>query len=395
MGGWNLHADRVNFGDQTAYGLSAVTGSYGTVETIGTGKGSYEGYSINGHFVMMSNNNTTFGIYDDTANFWLALWQSTTFALRHNNNEAILTSTEDGAVYLYHNNVQRLATTSTGVSVDVLAVVNEIQLSGGSAGDPSLDWGGDTGFYEASNILSVSTASTRRAYWRAPTANGQTGTRNLGAFIVEGGSLGTTAGNIGRMASFGHSTGNWVNLEFQSIRNTGGSGHSNMALGIRRVTDSTSQSSLWFGSSYVGVNTSEPSKTLHVYGTVAARPGTTISQDAQWNSLGSSNYELTRNSSALKYKSEVSDASYLADVVLAPKRYLYHPEDGEGNRVGEPIWDYGFIADEIAAQGEHGKILGAFFEGEIDNYKTRGIMAVIAAKVNRLENKVQQLEEAA
>jgi hypothetical protein len=47
------------------------TGSYGTVETSGAGKGGWEGYSINGWVVFMANSSTgNFGIYNDQDNEW-------------------------------------------------------------------------------------------------------------------------------------------------------------------------------------------------------------------------------------------------------------------------------------------------------------------------------------
>ena len=54
-------------------GLKAVTGTYGSVQTTGTGAGNYEGYSINGHFVFMSNSTEACGIYNDVDNRWMFL----------------------------------------------------------------------------------------------------------------------------------------------------------------------------------------------------------------------------------------------------------------------------------------------------------------------------------
>lgn len=56
-----------------------IGGSYGTTQTAGTGKGSYEGYNINGHFAMMSNSSTTFGLYNDANNQWLILYSTNTY----------------------------------------------------------------------------------------------------------------------------------------------------------------------------------------------------------------------------------------------------------------------------------------------------------------------------
>jgi hypothetical protein len=61
-------------------GLKAVTGSYGSVQTTGTGVGNYEGYSINGHFVFMSNSTEACGIYNDVDNQWFCLFDSDTYS---------------------------------------------------------------------------------------------------------------------------------------------------------------------------------------------------------------------------------------------------------------------------------------------------------------------------
>jgi len=91
-----LRLAQVYFGDQNTYGLGGVTGSYGSVQTSGTGKGSYEGYSINGQWVLMSNGAGSCGIYNDTNNEWATTW------------------TQNGATNLYYNNSNKFQTTNDG-----------------------------------------------------------------------------------------------------------------------------------------------------------------------------------------------------------------------------------------------------------------------------------------
>ena len=57
-----------------AIGSGGVSGNYGTVQTLSDGgKGGYEGYSINGRYVFMSDDNNTAGIYNDVDNRWILL----------------------------------------------------------------------------------------------------------------------------------------------------------------------------------------------------------------------------------------------------------------------------------------------------------------------------------
>ena len=99
------------------FGLGAVSGSYGSVETKGTGAGSYEGYNINGQWVFMSNGAGSCGIYNDTNNEWMTQWiQNSSTDLYYNGSNKFQT-TNDGAHvsgalyadhmyiddYIYHN----------------------------------------------------------------------------------------------------------------------------------------------------------------------------------------------------------------------------------------------------------------------------------------------------
>jgi len=55
-------------------GIGGVTGQFGNVETVGSGVGNYEGYSISGRAVFMHDGGTATGIYNDVDNQWLVLW---------------------------------------------------------------------------------------------------------------------------------------------------------------------------------------------------------------------------------------------------------------------------------------------------------------------------------
>ena len=62
---------RVNNNDVFVAGVGGVSGDYGTVETKGSGKGNWEGYSINGRAVFMHDGGTGTGIYNDVNNQWM------------------------------------------------------------------------------------------------------------------------------------------------------------------------------------------------------------------------------------------------------------------------------------------------------------------------------------
>ena len=84
---------------------------------------------------------------------------------------------------------------------------------------------------------------------------------------------------------------------------------------------------------------------------------------------------IRRFTSALKYKSNVVelDATY-ADKTLRPVSFHHEGDDG----------DYiGFIADDVAVLDERA---ATFHDGEVENYDIRAVVAILAAKVNRLES---------
>gem|GEM_PF-5298916 len=141
-------------------GLRQVSGSYGTVQTHGSGAGNWEGYSIDGRVVFMHDGANAWGIYNDV------------------NNEWMLYGTLNGSVELKHNNVTKAYTDSSGFRVagrlysdsgtssfDVLQVRNEIQLAYGSVTDPPITWSsdGDTGIYGANDRVYIGTSGVMRA----------------------------------------------------------------------------------------------------------------------------------------------------------------------------------------------------------------------------------------
>lgn len=88
-------------------------------------------------------------------------------------------------------------------------------------------------------------------------------------------------------------------------------------------------------------------------------------------------HQLLRSTSALRYKRDVREAYELADIEVVPTRH-FRPDDGRER--------YGLIADWLAGQD---RMLGRFGDdGRIEDYDDRAIMAVFAAKLNRLERLV-------
>lgn len=94
---------------------------------------------------------------------------------------------------------------------------------------------------------------------------------------------------------------------------------------------------------------------------------------------------LGRSTSARRYKSRITyNVDYLADIDLRPAKF-YRKDDHR--------WFYGLIADDLVDQDS---LLGDYDEnGEVENYDDREVIAVLAAKVNRLEAEIAQLKEAA
>ena len=75
-------------------GPNTLSGSYGTVETKGAGKGGWSGYNINGDVALMYNeSNGRFGLFDDLNNDWaLQAYQNAEVILYYNGNARATTS---------------------------------------------------------------------------------------------------------------------------------------------------------------------------------------------------------------------------------------------------------------------------------------------------------------
>ncbi len=108
----------------------------------------------------------------------------------------------------------------------------------------------------------------------------------------------------------------------------------------------------------------------------AGAPGS----NAMWVNLSGAIYELRRDSSAAVYKTKITDAPELADVPLYPSDFYV-----EGNH------RYGLIADHIARDLPDAAIYKVD-TGEVDDYQNRAILAVLAAKANKAEARIGELE---
>jgi hypothetical protein len=114
-------------------------------------------------------------------------------------------------------------------------------------------------------------------------------------------------------------------------------------------------------------------------GQVALGPGpynlTTGSAANMHLSSGAFGYNIYRFTSARKYKQNIDyDAgAALADMQLRPARFYREDDDREY---------YGFIADDMADQDP---LFGYYNKGEIENYDEPALLAIMAAKINRLE----------
>jgi len=89
----------VRLGDSGNAYVQPVSGNYGSFQIDGGAHGGWEGYSIGGLHVFMSNG-ADCGIYNDIDNEWMAYFA------------------RNGAATLYHNGSSKLSTTSTGITVN-------------------------------------------------------------------------------------------------------------------------------------------------------------------------------------------------------------------------------------------------------------------------------------
>ena len=89
---------RIYYGTNNRY-LSESSGSYGTIQVNGNGTNGYEGYNIDGRYVLMHDGGDNGGLYNDVDDEW-----------------HIYTARNAGT-YLYYNGSHKLDTTTYGVQV--------------------------------------------------------------------------------------------------------------------------------------------------------------------------------------------------------------------------------------------------------------------------------------
>jgi hypothetical protein len=133
---------------------------------------------------------------------------------------------------------------------------------------------------------------------------------------------------------------------------------------------------------------------------------------AEWGDAGSGVRYLIHDTSARKYKQHISyTTDWLADIVLEPVTYWAEGDNDEGE------WNLGLIADDLAEQdyrlaiwSQPGRKMIQNFDDdgvlesesintwdselpyEVEDYRVKAVLAVLAAKVNRLEGQVAEQE---
>ncbi len=271
----------------------------------------------------------------------------------------------------------------------------QFRLPSGTATIPSLAWPDaslnyDTGFFRyAADQIGVSIAADKYVTFKLPGENQGAGSPNDGALWVDTLPLELDSGTGAIIAgqSWRWDVGsNLVHLEMQALRDSTGTDHTTAAVGIRRITDVTSQSSLWWRANQIIVNASGSNygDTLAVNGTFEYKPGTTGSAASAYFSGGAAGWwQLLRSTSARRYKRNISYdwQDYLADMSLEPA-YFYRPDDDRHY--------FDFIAEDLAEQDG---LFGVFNDdGVIENYHKPAVAAILASKVNRLEAQVKELQ---
>jgi hypothetical protein len=86
---------------------------------------------------------------------------------------------------------------------------------------------------------------------------------------------------------------------------------------------------------------------------------------------------MYRSTSSRRYKDQITQALNLADIDLTPVRFW---------SLTDERWQYGFVAEDVAAVLPEAAELNE--AGEVENYDLRAVVAVLAAKVARLEKEL-------
>ena len=121
--------------DIFAAGNDLVTGDYGTVETKGSGKNGWDGYSINGRAVFMHSGDSQTGLWDDVNNGWflrgLSLGRT---SLYYNKGERLMTSPAGATVHAWGSDsnqallIQQRGTNGTETGIRITSQVDDHQL---------------------------------------------------------------------------------------------------------------------------------------------------------------------------------------------------------------------------------------------------------------------------
>ena len=101
--------------------------------------------------------------------------------------------------------------------------------------------------------------------------------------------------------------------------------------------------------------------------------------------LESGYYNIFRDTSSRRYKTKIKDAPFLADVKLRPIIFC-NLDDPDTLRAG-------LIAEEVADELPLAAVYNE--DGEVENYDIKAVLAVMAAKLNKLNERVTVLEVAA
>jgi hypothetical protein len=94
-----INSTGIRIGDQGNGYIRPVSGNYGSIEIDGGAHGGYEGYSIGGVAVFMTNSSTYAGLYNDANNHWF------------------MRGTFNGSTEIHYQGTSKLQTTSSGINV--------------------------------------------------------------------------------------------------------------------------------------------------------------------------------------------------------------------------------------------------------------------------------------
>ncbi len=102
------------------------TGTYGSIEVYPSGKNSWEGYSINGRYVLMSADSNQVGLYNDVDNEWMLYCARNNYCTMYYNGASRIRAQSNG-MYLWGG----IETGGNGVSGNY----GTLQVNGGGKGN--------------------------------------------------------------------------------------------------------------------------------------------------------------------------------------------------------------------------------------------------------------------